>query len=233
MANSAPPVFDDQRRMPGLKFMRALVVDDVDINREMFRMHLEFAVQHIDEAADGFAALDLFKQYRYDAVLLDIEMPGIDGYATMTAMRKWEQERRLPRTPILAVTSSDFPGDRQRILDAGASAYLAKPLKQKDLMKALQLFQSTEPAPHPLANLFPKVFDYADAMLGELETIDEPEAVSKKLHQLRGMMAVYGFESFAEGVRQVQLAVQQEGMPKKTVFAQLRKELCDLKTAST
>jgi CheY-like chemotaxis protein len=232
MANSAPPVNDDQRRPPGLKFMRALVVDDVDINREMFRMHLELAAQRIDEAADGFAALDLFKQYRYDAVLLDIEMPGIDGYATMTAMRKWEQERRLPRTPILAVTSSDFPGDRQRILDAGASAYLAKPLKQKDLMNALQLLHPAEPAPHPLANLFPKVFDYADAMLGELETIDEPEAVSKKLHQLRGMMAVYGFESFAERVRQVQLAMQQE-VPKKTVFAQLRKELCDLKAAST
>ncbi|MBU0594327.1 MAG: response regulator [Gammaproteobacteria bacterium] len=233
MANSAPPVNDDQRRPPGLKFMRALVVDDVDINREMFRMHLEFAAQHIDEAADGFAALDMFKRYRYDVVLLDIEMPGLDGYDTMAEMRKWEQQHQKPGTPILAVTSSDFPGDRQRILDAGASAYLAKPLKQKDLMNALQLLQFTEPAPHPLANLFPKVFDYADAMLGELEAFDEPEAISKKLHQLRGMMAVYGFESFAERVRLVQLAMQQEGMPKKTDFAQLRKELRDLKTAST
>lgn len=212
--------------------MRALVVDDVDINRDMFRMHLECAAQHIDEAADGFAALDLFRQYRYDAVLLDIEMPGLDGYDTLAEMRKWEQEQQLPRTLILAITSSDFPEDRQRILDAGASAYLAKPLKQKDLMNALQLFQPVELAPHPMASLFPKMFTYADTMLDELEAFDEPEAASRKLHQLRGMMAVYGFGDFAEHLLQVQTTMQQEGMPKKPVFDQLRKELQDLKTAA-
>lgn len=215
-----------------MKLVRVLVVDDVDINRDMFKMHLECAAQHIDEAADGFAALDLFKLYRYDAVLLDIEMPGLDGYDTMAEMRRWEQEEQLPRTLILAVTSSDFPGDKQRILDAGASAYLAKPLKQKDLMSALEPLQPAEPDPHPLANLFPKVFAYADIMLDELETFDQPEAVSIKLHQLRGMMAVYGFEDFAEHLKQIHSSMKQEGMPKKSVFDQLRKELHDLKTAA-
>ena len=233
MTNSLPPFSADQHLTPGLKLVRALVVDDVELNRDIFRIHLECAAQNIDEAADGFAALNLFKRYRYDAVLLDIEMPGLDGYDTMAGMRKWEQEQRLPRALILAVTSSDFPGDRQRILDAGASAYLAKPLKQKDLMKALQLLQPAKPAPHPLANLFPKMFAYADTMLRELETSGEPEAVSRKLHQLRGMMAVYGFEDFAERLRQIHAGMQQEGMPKKTVFEQLRKELHDLKIAST
>jgi len=233
MTNSTPPFSDDQLRTPCLKLMRALVVDDVELNRDMFRIHLECAAQHIDEAADGFAALDLFKQHRYDAVLLDIEMPGLNGYDTMAGMRKWEQEQLLPRTLILAVTSSDLPGDRQRILDAGASAYLAKPLRQKDLMKALQLLQLAEPSPHPLANLYPKMFAYADTMLGELEIFDEPEAVSKKLHQLRGMMAVYGFEDFAEHVKQIHAVIQQEGIPKKPLFDQLRKELHDLRISST
>lgn len=230
MTNSPPPISDAQRSTPGLKLMRALVVDDVDINRGMFKMHLECAVQHIDEAADGFAALDLFKQHRYDAVLLDIEMPGLDGYDTMAEMRKWEQAQQLPRTLILAVTSSDFPEDKQRILDAGATAYLAKPLKQKALMQELELLQPAEPAPHPLANLFPKMFAYADTMLDELETFVEPEAVSKKLHQFRGMMAVYGFEDFAERLKQTHAAMKQEGIPEKPVFDQLRKELHNLKT---
>lgn len=231
---SSPPAFsDNQRPTPRLKLERALVVDDVELNRDMFRMHLACAAQHIDEAADGLAALDLFKQHRYDVVLLDIEMPGLDGYDTMAEMRKWEREQQLPGTPILAVTSSDFPGDRQRILDAGASAYLAKPLKQKDLMKALQLLQPAEPAPHPLANLFPKMFAYADTMINELEIADEPEAVSKKLHQLRGMMAVYGYEDFAQRVKQIHTTMQREGIPKKQVFDRLRKELNDLKIAST
>jgi len=219
--------------MTSHKLVRALVVDDVDVNRELFKMHLACAAQHIDEAADGFAALDLFKWHRYDAVLLDIEMPGLDGCQTLVEMRKWEQAQALPRTLILAVTSSDFPGDEQRIMDAGATAYLAKPLKQKDVMKALELFQPVETAPHPLANLFPKMFAYADTMLNELEVCDDPEAVSRKLHQLRGMMAVYGFEYFAEHLKQIHAVVKREGMLKKTVYDQLRNELRDLKNAST
>lgn len=209
-----------------------LVVDDVELNRDIFRMHLECAAQHIDDAADGMAALDLFKQYRYDAVLLDIEMPGLDGYGTMAEMRSWEQAQKLPRTLILAVTSSDFPEDKQRILDAGANAYLAKPLKQKDLMKTLQLLQPVEPEKHPLANLFPKMFAYADTMLDEIETFDDLEAVSGKLHQLRGMMAVYGFEDFAERLKQIHFTMQQEGMPKKALFELLRKELRGLEIAA-
>ncbi len=195
-------------------------------------MHLECAAQHIDDAANGMAALALFKQYRYDAVLLDIEMPGLDGYGTLAEMRSWEQAQKLPRTLILAVTSSDFPEDKQRILDAGANAYLAKPLKQKDLMMTLQLLQPVEPAQHPLANLFPKMFAYAGAMLDGIETCDDFEAVSGKLHQLRGMMAVYGFENFAEHLKQIHFTMQQEGMPKKALFEQLRKELRGLEIAA-
>lgn len=220
-------------RAPDLKLVRALVVDDVDINRDMLRMHLECAVCQIDEAADGFAALDLFRQHRYEAVLLDIEMPGLDGYETMAGMREWEQRQQLSPSLIVAVTSSDFPGDRQRILEAGASAYLAKPLKQKDLLQALQLLQVGEPSPHPMASLFPKMFAYAGTMLDELETCDDPDAIAKKLHQLRGMMAVYGFEAFAEHLKQVHSAMLQEGWPKKPVFDQLRKELHELKAATT
>lgn len=210
--------------------MRALVVDDVDINREMCKMHLECVAQQIDEAGDGLAALALFKRSCYDLVLLDIQMPGLDGYGTMAEMRKWEQEQQLPATLILAVSCNDFPGDKQRILEAGADAYLAKPLKQKDLIEALKSLERVERAPHRLANLFPKVFDYAEIMLNELEAFDEPEAVSRKLHQFRGMMALYGFEEFADRLKQMHAAMSQEGIPKNTLFQQLRAELHNLKT---
>jgi len=233
VTNSASCNSTTQHSDPALKLKRVLVVDDVELNREIFRIHLEGATQHIDEAADGFAALDLFKQYRYDAVLLDIEMPKLNGYETMDEMRKWEQEQQLPRTLILAVTSSDFPKDKQRILDAGASAYIAKPLKQKDLWATLHLLQSAEPAQHPMRNLFPKMFACADTMLDEMEACDNPEAVSAKLHQFRGMMAVYGFEDFAEHLKRIHAAMQHEGMPGKPVLEQLRKELLTLKTATT
>lgn len=213
---------------PTLNLDRVLVVDDVALNREIFIMHLEPAVRHADEAGDGAAALALFKRHRYDAVLMDIEMPGVDGYCAMTGMRAWERERQVPQTPILAITSSDFPEDEQRIMAAGATAYLVKPVKQQDLMTALRLHQHSEPIPHPMAHLLPRMFSYATAMLDEAAALDDAEAISRSLHQLRGMIAVYGFTDFAESLRQVHSAVQQGRIPEAGSFARLRKELLRL-----
>ncbi len=209
------------------------MVDDVALNREIFRTHLEGTFREIDEAADGLAAVALFKQQRYAAVLMDMEMPVLDGYGAIREMRAWEQEQRLSQTLILAVTSSDFPEDEQRILDAGATAYLAKPVKQKTLLTALHLHQNLEAASHPMANLLPRVFAYADTMLDEIAGFDNPEAVSKGLHQLRGMIAVYGFVDFAERLKQIHSAAQRGEMPGKTMLDQLRKELQVLKAPFT
>lgn len=204
------------------------MVDDVALNREIFIMHLEAVVRHADEAGDGASALELFKRHRYDAVLMDIEMPGVDGYCAMSGMRAWEREQRLPRTLILAITSSDFPEDEQRIMAAGATAYLVKPVKRQDIMTALRLHQCPVASHHPMANLLPKMFSYAAAMLDEIAALDDPEAVSKSLHQLRGMIAVYGFANFAESLRQVHFAVQRGQLPEPATVDQLRKALLRL-----
>jgi CheY-like chemotaxis protein len=208
---------------------RVLVVDDVALNREIFIAHLGDAVRHVDEAADGWAALTRFKLCCYDAVLLDIEMPGLDGYDTLNEMRAWERERCLPPTPVVAITSSDFPEDEQRILAAGATAYLVKPVKQQELMAALHLHCIVESSSHPMASLLPRFFAYAGVMLDELAGLEDPVAISKKLHQLRGMIAVYGFVEFAKRLKLMHLGVQRGEMPKLAEFEQLREELQTLK----
>ena len=214
--------------MPTLNLDRVLVVDDVALIREILIMFLAPVVRHADEAGDGAAAVELFKLHRYDAVLMDIEMPGVDGYVAMSGMRAWERERQLPQTLILAITSSDFPEDEQRIMAAGATAYLVKPVKQQELMTALRLHQSPEPTRHPMANLLPKMFSYATTMLDEIAVLDDTEAISRSLHQMRGMIAVYGFTDFAERLRQIHLAVQQGQIPEADTLTGLRKELLRL-----
>lgn len=223
---------ESQRPAPELKLNRVLVVDDVVLNREIFIMHLGDAVRHVDEAADGWAALTLFKLHSYDAILLDIEMPGLDGYGTMNEMRAWEREQRLPPTPLVAITSSDFPGDEQRILAAGATAYLLKPLKQQELMAALHLHCLNEPSAHPMANLLPRFFVSARSMLDDLAGSEDPVAISKNLHQLRGMFAVYGFVEFAERLKQVHLGARRGEMPGSAEFEQLREALQDLEAVA-
>jgi len=201
------------------------VVDDVALNREILTMHLEGAVQCTDEAEDGYAALALFKKQRYDAVLLDIEMPGLDGCQTLVEMRAWELQQRLPKTLVVAVTSSDFPDDEQRIMSAGATTYLVKPVKQRTLLAALQVHCREEARPHPMAKLLPKLFTIAGSLLEEIGSIDQPETVSNRLHQLRGLVAVYGFVDFAERLREVHLRVQQGEMLEVEEFERLREEL--------
>lgn len=209
------------------------MVDDVALNREILIMHLGDAVRHIDEAADGWAALTRFKLCHYDAVLLDIEMPGLDGYDTLKELRTWERERQLPLTPVVAITSSDFLEDEPRILAAGATAYLAKPVKQQELLAALQLHCITEPHAHPMGNLLPRFFASAGDMLDEIASSADPESILKKLHQLRGMVAVYGFPEFADRLKLVHLGVQRGEMPGATMLDQLHKELQRLQAASS
>ncbi len=228
--NDVSPDSQENPADGGLKLGRVLVVDDIALNREILRAHLEGIVRHWDEAGDGYAAIALFKQHRYDAILMDIEMPELDGCETMISMRAWEQTRQLPGVLIVAVTSSDFPDDEQRIMDAGATTYLVKPVQRQALLAALQLRRDAAADRHPMANSLPRMFAGAAVMLDEIETFNEPEAISKRLHQLRGMVAVYGFVEYAERLRQIEAAVQQGEMAKAAELQTLREELRRLET---
>ena len=225
MMNSTPNIPESPHHAATLKLNRVLVVDDVALNREIFTVHLGDAVRCVDEAVDGWDALMQFKLRHYDAILLDIEMPGLDGYDTLKELRAWEQERQLPLTPVVAVTASDFPEDEQRILAAGFSAYLLKPIKRQKLLSTLQVHCTVDPSQHPMASLLPKFFSYADVMLDELAGLQDIEAISKNLHKLRGMIAVYGFLEFAERLKQVHLRVKLGERPMSAEFEKLRMEL--------
>lgn len=210
-----------------LRLERVLLVDDVSINRDVLRNLIEASVRQFDEAADGLEALELFKRHRYDAILLDIEMPRLDGYDTLRAMRAWERQHKLPASLVLAITTSDFPEDEQRAMAAGATAYLAKPVKKQELFLALHIHQAVPPASHPMAGLFSKLFAYAGKALDEIEAEDPGnlEAISKKIHELRGAMATYGFEDFAGRLKLIQLESQGGGFPSPSMFDELRNEL--------
>jgi CheY-like chemotaxis protein len=77
--------------------------------------------------------LAAFRSGRFDVVLMDCEMPVLDGYETTRAIRAVERARRASRTPIIALTASALQGDRTRVLSAGMDDYLAKPFKSDQL----------------------------------------------------------------------------------------------------
>lgn len=101
-----------------------LIADDRASSRELLRVILERVGYDVLEAADGEAALDLIRTGAPDLVLLDLQMPKLDGLAVLQAVRG---EARFARLPVVALTASAMRGDRERILEAGFTGYVAKP----------------------------------------------------------------------------------------------------------
>lgn len=125
---------------------RALVVDDNALNREVLTDFLISAGMEVDAVGDGTEALSLLDRRRYDVVLMDVQMPGMDG---LTAAREICKQPRLADLPIVAVTALAQTADRKASFDAGMNAHLAKPINELLLYETLSrlLLPAESPAP--------------------------------------------------------------------------------------
>jgi len=127
-----------------------LLVDDSDDNRLLIRSYLRRASYLIDEATDGDAAFQKATGDRYDLILMDLQMPLVDGLQATRMIREWELTNDLPRTPIIVLTASALEEDVMRALAAGADAHVSKPITRAMLMEATRRFM---PAPEESAPL--------------------------------------------------------------------------------
>jgi PAS domain S-box-containing protein len=112
-----------------------LIADDSPINQIVAARALERCGCRAEVVASGGEALAALQARRYDAVLMDCQMPGLDGYEATVELRRREGGTR--RTPVIAMTAHAMDGDRQRCLDAGMDDYVTKPMRHDDLTGAL------------------------------------------------------------------------------------------------
>lgn len=104
---------------------RILVVDDNEQNRYLATFLLERAGHWVRSCVDGPEALRATEAESWDLILLDIQLPGMDGFAVLNRMR---ERRELDRTPIVAVSSYAMPGDHDSALNAGFAETIVKPI---------------------------------------------------------------------------------------------------------
>ena len=119
---------------------RILIVEDQHDNRQILRDLLIPAGYEIVEAWDGEAGVAKAKSERPDLILMDIQLPGIDGYE---ATRQIKADPLLKKTPIIAVTSYALGGDEEKTRQAGCDAYIAKPFSPRQLLKKVREFAPT------------------------------------------------------------------------------------------
>jgi two-component system cell cycle response regulator DivK len=121
-----------------------LVVDDFQDNREMYAEYLSFSGFRVLEAATGTEALELAYAHAPDLILMDLSLPGIDGWE---ATRRLKQDPRTRLTPVIALTGHALAGHSQTAADAGCDGFLAKPCLPADLVtKVRSMLATTMPA---------------------------------------------------------------------------------------
>ena len=116
---------------------KILVAEDNLPNRELIREILESSGHQVIEACDGQQALDKLTEGLPDLVLLDIQMPVLDGYAVIRQLR---QNPRLAELKVLALTAYAMQGDREKALEAGFNGYLTKPINTATLNATIREF---------------------------------------------------------------------------------------------
>ena len=148
-----PPQAVPRRKLPALTPQhrallhgrRVLLVEDNLFNRQIAKSFLTQAEMLVTEAEHGAQAVELAQAHDFDLVLMDVQMPVMDGYAATAVLR---QRLRLP-TPIVALTANAISGEREKCLAAGMNGYLAKPFQETQLLQTL--LDWLLPAPTPPA----------------------------------------------------------------------------------
>jgi len=140
---------DSSAQLAAIRGARILLVEDNDINQEVAIELLTDAGFVVDLAADGQLALDKLHAKAYDIVLMDMQMPVMDG---VTATREIRKEARFNDLPVVAMTANAMQGDRDRCLAAGMNDHVAKPIEPEDLWRAL--LQWIKPRP-PISTALP------------------------------------------------------------------------------
>jgi CheY-like chemotaxis protein/HPt (histidine-containing phosphotransfer) domain-containing protein len=118
--------------------LNILLVEDDAINQKVIAKILKEIGHKVDSASNGIEALEMFKEEKYDAILMDIQMPQMDGIEATSRIKKIELSGQYKHTPIIALTAYALQGDRERFLSLGMDEYVSKPIQIKELNCALE-----------------------------------------------------------------------------------------------
>jgi len=135
-----------EHRNVSLEGVRILLAEDNDINVEVAKKQIELLGCIVEVASNGRRALDMTGSSEYDIVLMDVQMPEMDGLQATRAIRAREGTAG-GRIPIIALTATAFAEDKKACEEAGMDAFLSKPFKREELERLLKLWSHLDPAP--------------------------------------------------------------------------------------
>ncbi|MEK6373525.1 MAG: ATP-binding protein [Acidobacteriota bacterium] len=214
--------FTLERRVDGEGMLHVLVVDDHPVNLEFAMEALRRLGHRVTPAGSGEEALRILGRQKFDLVLLDVQMPGIDGLEVARRFRSAEQP---PRTPIVALTAHTTPQMRERCLAAGFDSVLAKPVSQPALAAILR---GAEPPPLEddfvaavggnmklLARVRDAFVEQTPRLLQGIRDaigIRDAKSIYEKAHTLKGAVSNFGVADAVQAAGEIERAGKEEAI---------------------
>jgi CheY-like chemotaxis protein len=216
--------------------LRILVVEDNAVNQQLALLLLQKIGYRADVAANGVEGLEALERQPYDVVLMDVEMPEMDGLeATRRIHQRWSNEQR---PHIIAVTANALAEERALVFEAGMDDYIAKPIRIEELTGALDRVQPRDPRPGGTAPVDPKVIARLAASFGDqgaesvgglidtflehapdhLATLraaierDDASEVRRAAHTLKSNAATFGANTLEEMCRTLEAKAKAGGL---------------------
>jgi ammonium transporter, Amt family len=222
------------RPEPGIgRGRRVLIAEDNEVNRIVVKELLVRAGFSCHTVVDGRAAVEAVKAEAYDIVLMDCQMPVMDGFDATRAIREWEGASDRPSLPIVALTANAMRGDREKCLEAGMTGYATKPISPGALLEAIEASMastgtsSAKPVDTahlmlwcagsvPMAEQLLAGFE-RDAVrcMGEIESAAQGRdmrAIARASHGLKGGAAMLGIQFIARAAGEVEEAAISEAL---------------------
>jgi CheY-like chemotaxis protein len=151
--------------------LRLLLVEDNLVNQKVASVLLRNRGHEVSMASTGHEALQLYRDHRFDVVLMDMQLPDMDGFQAAAAI--WGLG---PAPPIIALTAHAMKGYREKCLGAGFAGYIAKPFRKQELFSSIESIGLPQGASHLSAPFKPEVFDvqkFTSRLQGDLEAARE------------------------------------------------------------
>lgn len=175
---------------------RILIAEDSLDNQILMRAYFERTPYFVEFASDGREAVDLFLSGRFDMILMDVQMPVMDGWSAVRAIRALERERGGVPIPIIALSARAQAADEATSREAGCQQHLTKPVSRQKLFEAIRQCQPPEGPPESIRALAPAYLNKRREevpLLLELLAQGEYERIATLAHNLKGTGAAYGF----------------------------------------
>ena len=219
----------ERRRNSGLRERapgRLLVAEDNLVNQKVAVALLAGSGYRVDTVLNGAEAVSAVARRRYDAILMDCQMPVMNGYEATAAIRA--QEGEGSQVPIIAITAGARPEDRERCIAAGMDGYLAKPVRKDALLELVSRYVRNDPPPSGLLDeevvaelealdgdvmldLVSLYFDQASDQMSELSVAiadGETLAIGQTAHKLKGSSSTVGARNVSRSAAELELAAR-------------------------